>query len=153
MPRRRPTWPIKVCEKMVELVRAGRSPYELAKQVEPTLVTVHNWVKQADLDEGRREEGLTSAEREELNRFSGRTSGYSLKVRSNKSRDLVRPGRPRRGFGIVKANRAECSVSLLCRMLEFSTSGHYVGLNRPASKRAVEDAGLTKSTSAMHCWS
>jgi transposase len=54
---------------MVELVRAGRTPHELAKQFEPTDVTIRNWVKQADLDEGRREDGLTSVEREELNRL------------------------------------------------------------------------------------
>jgi transposase len=54
---------------MVELVRAGRSPYELAKQFEPTAVTIRKWVKQADLDEGRRADGLTTEERKELARL------------------------------------------------------------------------------------
>ena len=69
MPRTRPPYPKEFREKMVELVRAGRTPYELAKKFEPTDVTIRNWVKQADRDEGRREDGLTSAEREELNRL------------------------------------------------------------------------------------
>jgi transposase len=69
MPRTRPPYPKEFREKMVELVRAGRTPHELAKQFEPTDVTIRNWVKQADLDEGRREDGLTSVEREELNRL------------------------------------------------------------------------------------
>jgi len=54
---------------MVELVRVGREPEELAKEFEPTAKSIRNWVKQLDLDEGRREDGLTSAEREELRRL------------------------------------------------------------------------------------
>lgn len=69
MPRTRRPYPEEFRVKMVELVRAGRSPYELAKQFEPTAVTIRNWVKQADLDEGRREDGLTTPEREELKRL------------------------------------------------------------------------------------
>jgi len=51
---------------MVELVRGGCSPEELGREFEPTAQTVRNWVKQADLDEGRRDDGLTTAERQEL---------------------------------------------------------------------------------------
>ncbi len=54
---------------MVELVRSGRSPEELAREFEPSAQTIRNWVKQADLDEGRRGDGVTSAEREELRRL------------------------------------------------------------------------------------
>ncbi|MDF1500154.1 MAG: transposase [Anaerolineales bacterium] len=69
MPRTRPPYPEEFRKKMVELVRAGRSPYELAKQFEPTAVTIRNWVKQADLDEGRRDDGLTTHERNEITRL------------------------------------------------------------------------------------
>jgi transposase len=54
---------------MVELVRAGRSPDQLAKEFEPTANTIRNWMAQADRDEGRREDGLTTEEREELRRL------------------------------------------------------------------------------------
>jgi transposase len=54
---------------MVDLVRAGRSPEELAKEFEPTAKSIRDWVAQADRDEGRRVDGLTSAEREELMRL------------------------------------------------------------------------------------
>ena len=53
-------------EQMVELVKAGRTPEELSREFEPTAQTIHNWVKQADLDAGVRSDGLTSSEREEL---------------------------------------------------------------------------------------
>ena len=55
--------------RMVELVRAGRTPEELGREFEPTAESIRNWVKQTDVDEGRRADGLTSTEREELSRL------------------------------------------------------------------------------------
>jgi transposase len=54
---------------MVELVRAGRSPEELALEFEPSAQAIRNWLQQADRDEGLRQDGLTTDEREELNRL------------------------------------------------------------------------------------
>jgi transposase len=54
---------------MIALVRAGRTPADLAKEFEPPAQAIRNWVAQADRDEGRREDGLTSAECEELTRL------------------------------------------------------------------------------------
>jgi transposase len=48
---------------MVELVRAGRTPEELAREFEPTAQSIWNWVRQADRDAGRRTDGPTSVER------------------------------------------------------------------------------------------
>ena len=53
-------------ERLVELVRSGRSPEAVAKEFEPSSQTIRNWVKQADLDQGVREDGLTTKERDEL---------------------------------------------------------------------------------------
>ncbi len=55
--------------RMVELVRAGRSPDDLAKEFEPTAQSIRNWVAQAERDAGRRLDGLTSEERQELARL------------------------------------------------------------------------------------
>ena len=55
MPRRtRRAYAPEFRRQMVELVRAGRSPEELAKEFEPTAKSIRNWVAQADRDEGRR---------------------------------------------------------------------------------------------------
>ena len=54
---------------MVDLVRAGRSPQQLANEFEPSAQAISNWVEQADLDDGRRDDGLTSTERDELQRL------------------------------------------------------------------------------------
>jgi len=51
------------------MVRAGRSPGELAEQFEPSEQCIRNWVKQADRDDGKRQDGLTTAEKEELARL------------------------------------------------------------------------------------
>lgn len=54
---------------MVELVRSGRHPKDLAREFEPSAQAIWNWVKQADLDAGQRQDGLTTDEREELRRL------------------------------------------------------------------------------------
>jgi len=69
MPRSRPPYPGEFRRQMVELVRAGRTPEELAKEFEPSAQAIRNWVRQADRDEGRRADGLTTVEREELRRL------------------------------------------------------------------------------------
>lgn len=69
MPKTHTPYPEEFRRRMVELVRAGRSPQQLAKEFEPSAQAISNWVKQADLDEGRRDDGLTSTERDELQRL------------------------------------------------------------------------------------
>ena len=69
MPRKRASYPIEFRQQMVELVRAGRSPEELSREVEPSAQAIRNWLAQADRDAGIREDGLTSGEREELRRL------------------------------------------------------------------------------------
>src|SRR5258705_12260519 len=54
---------------MVDLVRSGRTPEALSREFEPTAQAIWNWVRQADRDEGRRHDGPTNAEREELTRL------------------------------------------------------------------------------------
>ena len=53
----------------VERARSGRAVRELAREFECSDQTLRNRVRQADLDEGRRNDGLTSAEREALRRL------------------------------------------------------------------------------------
>jgi len=69
MPKSRPPYPPELRRRLVEMVRAGRTPAELAQQFEPSEQCIRNWVKQADRDNGKRHDGLTSPEKEELNRL------------------------------------------------------------------------------------
>jgi transposase-like protein len=54
----------------VELARLREKPVaEIAADLGISDSCLRNWMKQADLDEGRRDDGLTTAEREELVRL------------------------------------------------------------------------------------
>ena len=69
MPRSKPPYPPEFRNQMIEMVRAGSSPEKLAREFEPTAQTIRNWVAQTDRDEGRRPDGMTSTEREELRKL------------------------------------------------------------------------------------
>ena len=56
-------------QQMVELVQSGRTPEELALEYEPSAGAIRNWVAQQERDAGRREDGLSSDERQELRRL------------------------------------------------------------------------------------
>lgn len=69
MPRRRPPYPPEFREQMLELVRIGRTPAELAREFEPSETTIRNWIRQAERDEGIRNDGPTTEEKEEIRRL------------------------------------------------------------------------------------
>ena len=69
MPKSHLPYPPEVRRQMVDLVRAGRTPGELAREFEPSAQAIRDWVQQADRDAGHRQDGLTSDEREELRRL------------------------------------------------------------------------------------
>ncbi len=66
------SYPLEFRQNVVELARAGQKPEELAAKFELAPQTVRNWVKQADIDGGRRNDGLTSTEREEVTKLRKR---------------------------------------------------------------------------------
>ncbi len=69
MPRSHRPYPAEFKQQLVELVRAGRSPEELAEEFEPSSASIRAWVKQADADDGTRQDTLTTEEREEIRRL------------------------------------------------------------------------------------
>jgi transposase len=69
MPRTRPPYPEQFRREAVELVRkSGGSAREIAADLGVTEQSLRNWVKQADVDQGRAH-GLSSEEKEELRRL------------------------------------------------------------------------------------
>jgi transposase len=69
MPGYRTAYPPEFRRQMVDLVRSGRTPKELAREFEPTAQSISTWVKQAEREAGKRVDGPTSAELEELRRL------------------------------------------------------------------------------------
>lgn len=63
------SYPAEFQEQMVRLVRSGRTPEDLGREFEPSAQSIRNWVKQAELDDGTRTDGLRTEEREELMRL------------------------------------------------------------------------------------
>lgn len=70
-PRSRPPYSPEFGRQMVDLVRAGRNPDDLAREFEPTGQSIRCWVAAADRQDGRREDvppAMAAAERDELAR-------------------------------------------------------------------------------------
>ena len=69
MPRTRNPYPAEFRDQLVALAQAGRSVESLAREFEPCAATIHGWIKQVEIDDGDRFDGLTSQERDELRRL------------------------------------------------------------------------------------
>ena len=54
MSKTRPPYPAAFRQQMVELVRSGRTPGDLAREFEPSAQAIRTWVAQADRDAGTR---------------------------------------------------------------------------------------------------
>jgi transposase len=63
------SYPPEFRHKIMELVRAGRSTNEVSREFDLSRQTIINWLKQDDLNAGRRDDGLTTIERDELTRL------------------------------------------------------------------------------------
>ena len=69
MSKTRPPYPAAFREQMVELVRSGRTPGDLAREFEPSAQAIRTWVAQTARDAGERSDGLRTEEREEVRRL------------------------------------------------------------------------------------
>ena len=78
MAHTRKMYPQEFKRRLVELVRAGRSPEELAREFDPSANTIRKWAAQADLDEGLRSDGLTTEERSELRQLRRKVKQLEL---------------------------------------------------------------------------
>ncbi len=101
-------------ERIIELVHKGRAPEELARQFEPSAQAIRNWVRQADRDDGRRPDGLTTEEHAELRRLrrenrSLREEREILKKRSWAA--AAHPAAMKRGYHGPSAAHSDTSRS------------------------------------------
>lgn len=69
MPRSHPPYPPEYRQHIIELVRSGRTPEELAREFEPTAQCIRDWLKAAERPQGVRADGLTQTDHEELIRL------------------------------------------------------------------------------------
>ena len=100
MPKTRPPYSPEFCRRMVDLVRAGRSPEKLSREFEPTAESIGVRVAAADEQEGRREgttPGLAAVERDGLARLR----------RENKQLRLERDILPKAAAWFARVRAAE----------------------------------------------
>jgi transposase len=94
MAKTRPPYSPEFRRQMVELVRAGRDPDDLAREFEPTAQSIRHWVGAADRRDGRhaeKAEFVTPTERDELIRLRRENKQLRQERHSLSSGGLVRP--------------------------------------------------------------
>jgi len=70
VPRTRPPYPPEFRREAIELARiSSKSQRQIAEDLGISDVTLRNWSKQAERDAGKRPDGLSTDEREELHRL------------------------------------------------------------------------------------
>ncbi|MGI4765428.1 MAG: IS3 family transposase [Janthinobacterium lividum] len=134
MPKTRPPYAPEFRQQMVDLVRAGRDPEDLARKFEPSAQAIRNWVADADRRDGRRvpkpaaaDAALTLTERDELARL--RRENKQLRLERDilfSSSGLVRAGDRGRTpglFAFMRANQAAFPVTIMARVLGVSKAG------------------------------
>jgi hypothetical protein len=135
---------------------AGRSIKQLAREFDPTENCIRNWIKQADIDNGRRSDGLTSEERAELVqlRREVRILGEEKEI-LKKSRGLVCTGDRHDAvatFEFVKGYQAMHGIATMCRVLGVSTSGYWAWGKRSILKREKANRELEIEIGEIHRW-
>jgi transposase len=95
VPRTRPPYPPEFRVEAVRLIRSSGKPLsEISKDLGVSEQSLRVWVKQADLDAGRRDDGLTSAEQEELRQLRRRVRVLEEEREILKKAALSSLGRP-----------------------------------------------------------
>jgi transposase-like protein len=120
-----------------------RNPEELSREFELPAQAIRNGVAQADRDEGRRADGLTRAERQELGRlrWENRQLRIEREILSRARASVARETEliPSKG-SFVKANQADYPVAMLCR----TTSGSRVAESSAIGASAAMPDGVER---------
>lgn len=69
MARSRKPYPLEFRAEAVRLVRGGSTLSQVARELGVSAESIRHWMKQQDIDQGRRADGLVTEEREELRRL------------------------------------------------------------------------------------
>ena len=143
----RPPYAAEFRQQMVDLVRSGRAPEDLAREFEPSSQAIRTWVAQVGRDAGERSDGLRTEEREELRRL--RRSAPAPERYWQRQRPGSR-GRPDPGDLPGHERESGSRVATMARVLGVSPSGYYAWRRRPPSARARADAELRARVQAIH---
>ena len=156
MKRYRPAYAPEFRRHMVDLVHSGRPPEKLSEEFEPTAHSIAKWVRQSDRDAGKRGDGTTSAEGEELSKLGSenRRLRQERDILAKHVPDMIRGRRPgshgrakpiRTGLAVHECapghlshpHNATCPEGLCIRLLCLAqTAGNSTGNGRCRSDPA-----------------
>ena len=140
MGKTRAPYPPEFRRQMVELVRAGRSPEELAREFEPQ--SIRNWLAQSERNAGRGDGGLTTAEREELNRLRRENRQLEREILSKERRPPGSLGRRTRSHTRVPVRERSPGGLSNCQHVRPAT-GHSDGGRQDRADGGEAVAGTT----------
>lgn len=117
---------------------------------------MRSWAKQADLDAGRRSDGLTSEQLSEMAQLRKELREAREERDILKRGGFLRPGDPVNVYPFIEAEKVEDrNVTKACELMEVSRSAFYDWHAHRPSRREVSDAefaGRGKSTASPTTW-
>jgi transposase len=143
MPRPRRFFPPEYKAEVVELIRTtGKTVGQVARELDLTETAVREWVKRADLDAGRRTDGLTIAERDELRRLRRENRDLGEEREILRKAAVSSPGETghRELLPADRRGEAHHQVSRRCRVLGVARAGSDAWAAGPPSRRTLDDA-------------
>jgi putative transposase len=149
VPRR---YPPEFRRKVLDLLKAGRTVAELARDLQISDQTIYNWRRQHLIDTGQLP-GITSTDQAELVAARRRIAELEteLAIHRRAAELLKEAVPPKDRYAAIKVMAAEgLPVEVCCRVTDVSVFGYYAWRNRPPSARALRHAWLTEQIRAVH---
>lgn len=138
--------------KVLDLLKAGRSVTDLARDLQISDQTIYNWRRQHLIDSGQLP-GVTSTDQAELVAARRRIAELETELTIHRrAAELLKEAVPPKGrYAAIATMAAEgLPVEVCCRVLDVSVSGFYAWRNRPPSARALRHTWLTEQIRAVH---
>ncbi|MFV0525212.1 MAG: IS3 family transposase [Acidimicrobiales bacterium] len=150
-------YPKEFRDDVVAVARKGEAPLkQIAKDFGISEGCLHNWLKKADVEDGKRP-GPTEDERKELRelRKRARLLEQENEVLRRAAAYLSQANLPKIAFPIVREMAAagapiRVPVAVACRVLGLSTQAYYTWLKEPVSQREWDDAHLIDVLYDLH---
>ena len=146
-------YPQELRERAVRLpLESGRPHSHIANDLGVHYESLRHWVRQAEADQGKRSDRLTTQERERLKELERenrelRRANEILKAASVFfAQELDQPGR---SDEVIDSHRERFGVEPICRVLEASDKTYYAKRCRPPSQRALGDVDLLEQINVV----
>ncbi len=155
MPKSHAPYPPEFRAEAMRLIRtSGKSLAQLGRELQVTTETLREWIKQADIDDGVRHDGLTTEETEEVRRLRREVKtlreGREILLKAAAFFAKETGQEPEVRYLFVEREKVNHTIVMLRRVLRVSCSGFYAWRKREPSARAREDAVLTERIRSIH---